>query len=86
MARKKVKSSKPSKGLSKKAKSAIVKRARSGKNVGKGNWDKVYNDALQRYGSEEIAKKVAGSVLWKNAKKKGVTKKGKIKSKKSKKR
>ena len=55
---------KPSAGLSAKQKSNTVKKA--GKNVGKGNFDKVANKAGKEYGSKEAGEKVAAAAMWKN--------------------
>lgn len=62
----------PSEGLTKKEKSDVVKRAKSGKDIGRRgkNFDKVVDKAKKQYGSEEIAKKVAASSMWKNLAKK----------------
>ena len=62
----------PSEGLTKKEKSAVVKKARAGKDIGKKgkNFDKVVANAKKQYGSEEIAKKVAAASMWKNLAKK----------------
>ena len=61
---------KPSAGLSAKQRSAIAKKASSGKNVGKPgkNFDKVASNAAKRYGSAEAGKRVAAAAMWKNAK------------------
>jgi len=75
------KKTKPAKGLSKAAKSRLVSRARKGKNVSKGGFAKVAARAAKYYGSKEAGRRVAAAVMWKMAKKRGVTKKGKIKSK-----
>jgi hypothetical protein len=66
---------KPSAGLTKKAKSAIVKKAESGKNVGKGGFDKLANKAAKEYGSKESGKKVAAAAMWKNKAKAAAKKK-----------
>jgi len=68
--------------LSKKARSALAKRARSGKNVGKGNFNAVAKKAAKRYGSAAAGRRVAAAAMWKMAKKRGVTKKGTIRNKK----
>lgn len=68
--------------LSKKSRSAIAKRARTGKNVGKGNFNAVAKKAAKRYGSAAAGRRVAAAAMWKAAAKRGVTKAGKIKAKK----
>ncbi len=61
---------KPSAGLSKKQRSAIVKKARAGKDIGKKGkgFEKVEKAAAKEYGSEEAGKKVAAAAMFKNAK------------------
>ena len=61
---------KPSAGLTTKEKSNIVKKAKSGADIGeKGkNFDKVAAKAAKEYGSEEAGKKIAAASMWKNAK------------------
>lgn len=63
---------KPSKGLSKKTKSAIVKKAKKGEDIGKKGkgFEKVAKKAAKQYGSEEAGKKVAAAAMWKNIKRK----------------
>lgn len=62
------KKSKPSAGLTKKQRSNDIKKARSGQNLGKGNFDKVASAA----GGGEKGKKIAASRMWsKLAKKQG---------------
>jgi len=63
---------KPSKGLSKKKKTAVVKAAKSGKDIGKKgkNFKKVAKKAAKKYGSEEAGKRVAAAALWKGIKRK----------------
>jgi hypothetical protein len=63
---------KPSEGLSKKQKSAVVKKARKGGDIGKKgkNFDEVAAKAAKEYGSEEKGKKVAAAAMWKNIKRK----------------
>ena len=60
------KKSKPSEGLSKKKKSAIVKKARKGGDIGKKgkNFDKV----AEKAGGGEKGKRIAAAAMWKNAK------------------
>lgn len=72
----------PSAGLSKVARSRVAKRAKSGKNVGKGNFNEVAAKATKKYKSKKIGRKVAASAMWKAARKRGVTKRGTIKKKK----
>ena len=67
-----------------KARSRLAKRARAGKKVGKGNFAKVASEAAKEYGSKEAGRRVAAAAMWKMAKKRGVTKSGKIKAKKKK--
>jgi len=59
---------KPSAGLSRKEKSATVKAARAGKDIGKKGkmFSKIAAKAASRYGSAERGEKVAGSILWKH--------------------
>ena len=73
MARRKA-TKKPSAGLSKAAKSRVAKRARSGKNVDKGNFDEVAAAA----GGGEKGRRIAAAQMWRKAAKQGVTSKGKI--------
>jgi uncharacterized protein (UPF0335 family) len=63
-----VREGKPSAGLSKKEKSSVVKKAKSGKDIGKGNFDKVASKAAKKYGSKEKGKAVAAAAMWKNLK------------------
>lgn len=67
------KSSRPSAGLSKKRKSAIVKAALKSKDIGKKGkaFAGIAAGAAKKYGSEEAGKRVAGSIMWKNLKRKG---------------
>ena len=62
---------KPSKGLSKKQKSNLVKRAKKGADIGKKgkNFKKIAAKAAERYGSKEAGERVAASIMWKIAKK-----------------
>ena len=57
---------KPSEGLSKKKRSEIVKKARSGKNIGKGKFEEVVKKA-KKYGATN-PEAVAASAMWKNIK------------------
>lgn len=61
---------KPSAGLSKAKKSAVVKKAKAGKDIGKKGkgFEKVAAKAAKKYGSEEKGKKVAAAAMWKNIK------------------
>jgi len=58
---------KPSAGLTKKAKSAIVKKAKAGGDIGmKGKgFEKVAAKAAKEYGSKEKGEKVAAAAMWK---------------------
>lgn len=64
---------KPSAGLSKKEKSAVVKKAKAGKDIGKKGkgFKKVAAKAAKQYGSKEAGEKVAAAAMWKNFKRKG---------------
>ena len=55
-----------------KKRSAIAKKARAGKDIGKKgkNFSKVAAKAAKQYGSAEAGKRVAAAVMWKNAAKK----------------
>jgi hypothetical protein len=66
------KKKKPSAGLTKKQKSAIVKKAKAGKDVGKKGkgFEKVAAKAAKEYGSKERGQKVAAAAMWKAAAKK----------------
>lgn len=61
---------KPSAGLSKEKKSAIVKKAKAGEDIGKPGKDfkDVAKKAAKKYGSEEKGEKVAAAAMWKNVK------------------
>jgi len=63
---------KPSAGLSKKEKSAIVKKAEKGEDIGrKGKgFEKIEKKAEKEYGSAEAGKRVAAAALWKQQAKK----------------
>lgn len=56
---------KPSSGLNKKQKSSTVKKARSGKDVYGGGFNKVEKAAEKEYGSKEAGQKVAAAAMWK---------------------
>ena len=59
----------PSKGLNKAEKSDIVKKAKSGEDLGKKGkgFEKVADKAAKEYGSKEKGEKVAAAAMWKNA-------------------
>lgn len=61
---------KPSAGLTKKEKSAVAKKAKSGKDIGKKGkgFEKVAKAAEKKYGSKEAGEKVAAAAMWKNIK------------------
>ena len=61
---------KPSAGLSKEKKSAIAKKAKAGKDIGKKGkgFEKIEKAAEKKYGSKEAGEKVAAAAMWKNAK------------------
>ena len=63
---------KPSAGLSKKQKSAIAKKAVSGKDIGKKGkgFEKIASKAAKKYGSKEKGQAVAAAAMWKSAAKK----------------
>ena len=67
---KQVDEAKPSAGLSKAKKSATVKKAEAGKDIGKPgkNFGKVAAKAAKEYGSKEKGEKVAAAAMWKNIK------------------
>lgn len=64
---------KPSMGMSGKAKSSVVKKARAGKDIGKKgkNFSKIASEATSRYGSKEAGARVAAAAMWKMMKKRG---------------
>jgi hypothetical protein len=64
----------PSSGLSKKQKSDVVKKAKSGKDIGKKGkgFEKVAAKAAKQYGSKEAGKRVAAAAMWKNLKREGL--------------
>ena len=63
---------KPSAGLTKKQKSAISKKAKAGKDIGKKGkgFEKIAKAAAEKYGSKERGEKVAAAAMWKSAAKK----------------
>jgi hypothetical protein len=65
-----MKEGKPSAGLSKAKKSAVVKKAKAGGDIGKPgkNFKKVAAKAAEKYGSKEKGEKVAAAAMWKNIK------------------
>jgi hypothetical protein len=67
------KKKKPSAGLTKKEKSAVVKKAKKGEDIGKKGkgFEKVAAKAAKQYGSKEAGEKVAAAAMWKNIKKEG---------------
>lgn len=66
MARVRKAKTKPSKGLSKKKKSNIVKAARKGKDIGKKG--KMFAKIAAKAGGGEKGKKIAAAALWKSIK------------------
>lgn len=62
-------SKKPSAGMTKSEKSSLVKKAKSGADIGKPGkgFDKLAKKAGEKYGSAEKGKKVAAAAMWKNA-------------------
>jgi hypothetical protein len=68
------KGKKPSKGTTKKERSALAKRAKSGEDIfgGGKNFKKVASKAAKRYGSKDAGKRVAAAIMWKKAGKKGM--------------
>jgi len=63
---------KPSAGLTEKQKSAISKKAKAGKDIGKKGkgFEKIAKAAAEKYGSKERGQKVAAAAMWKSAAKK----------------
>ena len=57
----------PSAGMTAKEKSAVVKKAKAGKDIGKKGpgFAKVEKAAEKEYGSKEAGKKVAAAAMWK---------------------
>jgi hypothetical protein len=66
----KVDEAKPSAGMSKGAKSALVKKATSGKDIGKPG--KSFDKVAAKAGGGEKGKKIAAAAMWKNAAKESV--------------
>ena len=58
--------------MNKAQRSAVVKKAVAGKDIGKKGkgFAKVAAAAAKKYGSKEIGKKVAAAAMWKSLKKK----------------
>jgi hypothetical protein len=63
-----VKKKKPSAGLTKKQKSAVVKKAEKGEDIGKPG--KTFEKIAKKAGGGEKGEKIAASVMWKNIKRK----------------
>ena len=66
-AKKKKAKTKPSAGMTAKEKSAVAKKARAGKDIGKKGpgFKKVAKAAEKQYGSKEAGQKVAAAAMWK---------------------
>jgi len=62
-----VKEAAPSAGMTAKEKSAVVKKAKAGKDIGKKGpgFEKVEKAAEKKYGSKEAGQKVAAAAMWK---------------------
>ena len=60
---------KPSAGMTGKEKSTVIKKAKSGEDIGKKGkgFQKVAKAAEKEYGSKEAGKKVAAAAMWKQA-------------------
>jgi hypothetical protein len=63
---------KPSSGLTKKQKSSVAKKAKAGKDIGHGGFEKLAKKAAKEYGSKESGRKVAAAAMWKNIKRKSI--------------
>lgn len=61
---------KPSAGLTKKQKSAVVKKAKAGKDIGKKG--KGFEALAKKAGGGEKGRKIAAAAMWKNIKREGV--------------
>ena len=72
--KKEVKEEKPSAGLSKEKKSAVVKKAKAGEDIGKKGkgFEKIADKAAKKYGSKEKGKKVAAAAMWKSVQREGI--------------
>ena len=44
--------------------SMVVKKAKKGVKIGKGNFKKIANKAAKKYGSKEAGNRVAAAVMW----------------------
>ena len=60
----------PGSGLSAKKRSAVVRKAKKGKDVAGGGFEKVQASAAKQYGSEEKGRQVAAAAMWKKLSKK----------------
>jgi hypothetical protein len=71
MAKWRGKATHPGKGISAGKRSATVKAAKAGKDIGKKGkrFAEVAAKAAKRYGSAEAGKRVAAAAMWKNIKK-----------------
>jgi len=60
---------KPSAGMSKKEKSALVKKAKKGEDIGKKGkkFEEIAARAAKKYGSKEAGEKVAAAAMWRHA-------------------
>ena len=69
---------KPSAGLTKKQKSAISKKAKAGKDIGKKGkgFEKIASKAAEKYGSKERGQAVAAAAMWKGQAKKAMKEAG----------
>ena len=65
---------KPSEGMTKKEKSAVVKKAKAGDDIGKKGkgFEKVAKKAAEKYGSKEKGEKVAAAAMWKQQAKESI--------------
>jgi len=59
----------PAAGIPKSVRSRIVKKARKGKDIFHGGFQKVAAKAAKRYGSKEAGERVAAAQMWKMIKK-----------------
>jgi len=77
-----IRKKKPSTGLSQKKKSAIVKKAKAGGDIGKKGkgFEKIEKTAEKKYGSKEAGEKVAAAAMWKSQAKKATVKEAKEES------
>ena len=60
----------PSKGLSKEKRSEVVKKAKSGEDIGitGKRFKEIADKSTKKYGSKDIGQKIAAAVMWKNIK------------------